>query len=405
MKFRNPQFALLWLGQIFCQLAERFLIFILVLLIYERTQSNAGVAYVGITFGIPAILLGAFAGVLVDIWDHKWTLFFVNFFRAVVMTFLFLLYPFHHSLSVLLIFAFATAILQQLFIPAETATIPQIVSSRSLVTANAIFISTFYAIGIIGMGLGSFLDPFFSSRHAYFGLIAAFFAISALFLFLMPYKAQHVQFQTRKNLLVELWEGFQFAFLEYRIRQLMIATLIISTVFSSLTILGIGFADKVLKIGAENFGYLAVIGGLGMFVGIVMLNFLKNKLSLFRLINIGFIGGGLSLLFFAGSPYFLSDVKVVVVFTALMVAGFFLAWIVIPIQTGLQQLTTHSFRGRVLGIQNMLLNFSLTLPVWWLGKLADQYGIQEIFLGLSVVVLLQGLIMIKQIPHLEKTVS
>jgi prepilin signal peptidase PulO-like enzyme (type II secretory pathway) len=52
----------------------------------------------------------------------------------------------------------------------------------------------------------------------------------------------------------------------------------------------------------------------------------------------------------------------------------------------------------------MLLNFSLTLPVWWLGRLADQFGIQEIFLGLSIVVLLQGIIMIKQIPHLEKTV-
>ena len=67
----NGGFLMLWLGQLFSQLADRVFIYVLMIIAYSLTRSNLGVAVPLLSFGIPSLLFGSFAGVFADRMDRK----------------------------------------------------------------------------------------------------------------------------------------------------------------------------------------------------------------------------------------------------------------------------------------------------------------------------------------------
>ena len=69
--FSNLGFMLLWLGQLTSQLADRIFVYVLMIIIYQQTRSNLGVSLPLLAFGIPSVLVGPWAGVLVDRLDRK----------------------------------------------------------------------------------------------------------------------------------------------------------------------------------------------------------------------------------------------------------------------------------------------------------------------------------------------
>jgi predicted MFS family arabinose efflux permease len=136
--------------------------------------------------------------------------------------------------------------------------------------------------------------------------------------------------------------------------------------------------DSVLGWEPERFGYLALVGGVGMGFGMIFVNQLYLEHRLNKIVSWGFALAGAGLIFFAMGPY------TIVHFFGLLFAGFGSAFVFVPIQTILQSQTPLELQGRILAIQNMILNFSLTLPILILGKVADQYGIFRVFFGLGV---------------------
>lgn len=73
---RNPKFLVLWLGQIFSQLADKIYLVLMIALIASHFQTadqsiSAWVSAIMIAFTVPAILFGSVAGVYVDRWSKK----------------------------------------------------------------------------------------------------------------------------------------------------------------------------------------------------------------------------------------------------------------------------------------------------------------------------------------------
>jgi len=66
-------------------------------------------------------------------------------------------------------------------------------------------------------------------------------------------------------------------------------------------------------------------------------------------------------------------------------------YITSSIQTILQHKVPRQIRGRVFGVQNMLVNSAFTLPVVVFGFIADLWGILFAISILGVLVLLTGL--------------
>ena len=67
----NPGFLNLWINQILVQLSYNSLNFALIIWVFKLTDSNTAVSALLFAIYLPAVILGLFTGVLVDIIDRK----------------------------------------------------------------------------------------------------------------------------------------------------------------------------------------------------------------------------------------------------------------------------------------------------------------------------------------------
>src|SRR5437879_2955365 len=74
----EKSFVYLLTSEIFTQLAVNIFNFFLILVVFEQTHSNTAVSGIVLSFTIPAIIFGSFAGAYVDRWDKKTVLIVSN---------------------------------------------------------------------------------------------------------------------------------------------------------------------------------------------------------------------------------------------------------------------------------------------------------------------------------------
>ena len=379
---KNRDFLLLWLSQICSQSAERIFLFVVILITYLHTHSNLGTTVPALGFGIPAVLFGSMAGVYVDRHNKRQILMKVNYIRACLMLIVLFVFPFFaRSLWAIFAGSFAMSFFSQLFIPGETTLIARVVTDRDLVKANSIFIGTFFGIGVVVFALASRFSDLVS--------VETMFLAGAVALILSAAALRSMSYQEAPRLVnpdisawwIEYRDGLEYAWSNRKLRLTLLSSLLITTIFSAITVMGISFTDQVLHWPAEKFGYLALIGGAGMFLGMVFVSRINETYPLTQLMRWGFFLAGAGLLVFAWLP--LLPVRLL----GLALSGYGSAFVFVPIQTLLQSGTPAALQARVLALQNMILNFSLTLPIFLLGKAADHLGVANIFGALGVLAL------------------
>ncbi len=87
---KNTNFLALWGGQVFCQLADKVYLVLMIALINSQFQSEGSsisgwVSALMMTFTIPAVLFGSIAGVFVDRWAKKQVLVSSNIWRGILV--------------------------------------------------------------------------------------------------------------------------------------------------------------------------------------------------------------------------------------------------------------------------------------------------------------------------------
>ena len=146
--------------------------------------------------------------------------------------------------------------------------------------------------------------------------------------------------------------------------------------------LAIQFAEKYIGIGAKNFGFLVIFAGAGMFFGMWALGRLSHYFKKSHIVVAGFVLTGICLIL-------LSQTKNL--YLALLycfILGFGNILINATVQTIIAHKTPRPLRGRVFGIQNMLINFAFTVPVVLFGMIADFIGLDTAIFALGIVVLM-----------------
>ncbi|MFH0886954.1 MAG: MFS transporter, partial [bacterium] len=353
----------LWIGQLFSQLADRVFIYLLVIVAYNITQKNIGVSVPMLAFGIPSVLFGSLAGVLVDWWSRKNILFISNILRGSLI--LLMLLPFMQS-SLLLIFivSFLIYTVSQVFAPAEASAIPDIVNKRDLIVANSLFMGTWMFSAVIGFGIGAPLAAFFGESNTFI-IAALLYFISAIFVFFVPLVHRERYEKPSFNVVFkDFLAGFEFIRRNVIISFSLLKLFIVTSALAIVSVLSISFAQEYLGLEAVNFGYLVVFAGLGMILGISLLGLIHMILSKGSISIFGFILLGLMLICLAYTR------NMQLAFTFAFFLGFGNAMITATIQTILQENIPRQMRGRVFGIQNMLINSAFTLPVVLFGGLA-----------------------------------
>lgn len=373
--FADRDFLFLWLVSIVHNLGEKLFFVFLIFLADRANHSNSLVSAISIASAVPAILFGSLAGVFVDRFPLKHSMVVSSLARALFV----LALPFAGSMIwPLLGFAFGFGFLTRFFDPAFMKAVPTVVPKRHLMAANSVFMTTMVAALIGSFALAGPLWKWATYQNAHL-VVVGLYAVAALAASFIRFPAIAAQEARQPNFWAE-WR-FAFSYLKRHPRLLKAYTMTMTLFgsFAALNVIAKGFTFTAL--GTESptdFTNILAFAGLGMVVGALAVGRWGWHVPKPILVRAGFTLGGLALLALAvvglNVPLIGVDRAWNVVFALATLVGVGGACIEIPISTFVQEGVAEEVRGRIFGVQAMLMNLASTLPMAIAGPLADLWG-------------------------------
>src|SRR5258706_3913867 len=305
---RTRAFLAVWAAQILSQTAANAVTSALIILVAELTHSNTSSSFLILLAIIPAVLFGIGAGVLVDRTDRRFVLVLTNALRGVAVLPLLVAGT---SLTTAYVVNFLVAAVTIFFVPAESATIPGIVRRRDLLVANSLFTFTFNGSFLLGFII---LAPIAVSLYGFdflWSVIAAMFGVSSLLCATLPkspppQKAAHlISAELAERAFTETRQGISEAFHYLRATPLvtwaMVYIALTYTLIAMAGALAPGFVREVLKLGERNVLVLVAPAGIGVVLGLGLLNVIGSRITRANAIGTGLLVVGLALLALAAA--------------------------------------------------------------------------------------------------------
>ncbi len=409
---KNRNFLALWLAQVLSLTALNGSFFLQLILIEQATGSSAHLGAVIISFSLPAVLLSALAGLIVDRVSKKTILVASNGLRIITGAALALLAALLLTnkvnealfLTTIYVLVFVTSAIGQFFAPAEGSMIPLLVRSENLLPANSLFTITFTAAQILGMVILAPLGVKLIGLVPALWVAVAAYVVATLLVALLPRDATHRESIGGVSALRRAWnevrEGWQFAISHRAIFVALLQLSLVSALTMIMAMLAPGYAARVLGLQAEDATYVFAPAGVGMLFASILVGRFGHRVSREILASAGMMGmalavaglawaGNGSLIFgkplFVGHPeLFVSTSAWVMIFS--LIIGMTMATVNIPAQTIVQERSSDAVRGRVLAVQFTLANLVAIPPMLFLGNLADIYGIPTVTLVIGLVI-------------------
>jgi MFS family permease len=411
---RNGNFVKLWMAQLVSQTAQNGLMFTLLVLIAERSESGVVGSVLVLSFMLPAVVLSLVAGVLVDRWPKRTVLIATNLIRVVIC----LAYiGSDHYISALIVLTLVFSSVSQFFGPAESSTIPMLVSRRQLISANGLFQLTLTGSQFMGMVILSPLLLKLGGGDLYFSGAAVLYLLATGLVALLPASSEPPRVVARLNssaLIRSVMDDVSRSLRLIRGDPLSKLALVQLTISSSLSMLfGLlvpRFVVDVLDVSPDNAVFVFAPVGLGAVLGLSSLAWFTRTFTKSQVVTFGLFGAGCALLALGSlefvaraveqsragelideiqTPRFgtltLSVLVVLTMITAVPI-GFTYALINAPAQTIIHERAPAEMRGRYFGTQLMLANLASLVLLLIVGVLIDATSVIAVIFMYAPVV-------------------
>jgi len=408
----NRSFLFLWLSQIFSQFAANITLFLLGLIVYRNTGSNAAVSGLFMAFGIPSVVFGLLAGTAVDYIDKRVIILYSCIIRAVLVLGLLISSQYIGIVYVLL---FLNAIVTQFFVPAEATMIPKLVPISQLVSANSLFSFAYYgsvAIGFIAAGpMLRIMGP-----HGSLIFLAALYLVSWWISLQLPTATgdtklwKRIQSLSFRNVFWKVVHSLAEGIRYVRHSPVLFDAVFLLTgtqiIIAMLSTLGPGFADRILGIDVTD-ASLYIIGPVivGILLGGVWVGNRGYIYKPARLMNLGILGAGVVLGIISVTVYlkryvffdflFADGVIIPIIILLFFFLGVFNSLLDVPANSVLQKEAEGAMRGRVYGILGAFVGGVGILPVMIGGIFADFVGVGKVIMALSILIIGYGIFRIQ----------
>ncbi|MCK4882313.1 MAG: MFS transporter, partial [Candidatus Omnitrophica bacterium] len=162
----NRNFLRLWLAQVISQFGDRVHQMALVGLIAERTGgSTSNLAKLMAFTILPVFVIQPFAGVFIDRWDRKTTLFVCDIARGLLVLTIPFGFIYGEAILPIYIVVFLAFSFSRFYVPAKMSIIPDIVDKEHLITANSLVTTTGMIAAVLGLGLGGLMIEKLGARN------------------------------------------------------------------------------------------------------------------------------------------------------------------------------------------------------------------------------------------------
>jgi MFS family permease len=403
---QHRNFLRLWLAQLISQFGDRVHQLALVGLIAERTSGSAvDLAKIMAFTILPVFLIQPFAGVFVDRWDRRTTLFFCDLARGGLVILIPLIFFFWQSMVPIYVIVFLAFCFSRFYSPAKMSILPDLVGKDYLAMANSLVSTTGMVAFVLGCAVGGFLIDSLGSRTG-FMIDAATFFVSALFIFSIDVSkrlkvdktkllqtSREIAGPIRQSVSAELKEGLRYLMRNKEIRAIIGVLFTLLAAAGSVYVVLIVFVQESFNSVTRDLGVLAVCLGFGLFVGAVGYGKWGRTAAWEKTIFFCLLLGGAMLMLFAWVVHRHPDIWTAMALSFLM--GVVTGPAFIAANTVIHLVSEEGMRGKMFSALEIVIHFAF-LAAMFLSSVLSEFVPRVIILlavGLGVMVVgISGLI-------------
>jgi DHA3 family macrolide efflux protein-like MFS transporter len=375
-------FLLIWIGQVFSSVGSVAARFAIIWWIASLTGSATALATAAIMDQAPAVLLGTFAGALVDRWDRKRMLIVSDTLMALAALVLAALFwtgriQVWHVFAVMLfrsvVFAF--------YSPAMGVVTTLLVPERHLTRVAGMNQMLQGGTNIIGPVLGALLLAWLPLHGIMLvDVVTAAIAVAPLLFVAVPRPAASAR---KQSVLADVRDGARYVRawpgLVIALSAAVLANFLISPTFSLMPLL----VKDHFGGGAVQLSWMESAMGVGIILGGLALSVwggFKKKVQT-MLVGVASTGAGILLIGLAPQPAIYAAVA------GMFITGLSLAFVNGPMFALLQSAVATEMQGRVFGLVGTLSGIAAPLGLAVAGPVADVIGIQPMYVICSAAFL------------------
>jgi MFS family permease len=397
---RYTAFRNIWFAQLAAQLADKFLLFSLIILAYHISGGSTSVAVTLLTYTVPAVLLAPPAGVIADRMNRKQIMMWCNFGRAATVALIpiaALVPSLSNDFLHLLLITFIFSAVGQLFGPAEASVIPTILPRSALITANSMSLLTMVLTLVVGGALAPIVSRIDLYAPYWFAVVLLVVAGTLIFASEIPKLERHTESPVEESrsrfriMLADLKEGLDAIRasrgLLLAFGQVTIAVLVLFMLFT----LAPAYVSKVIGIAAQDTYVILGPATAGAILSAVLLGQFVRNIERSRLLAASLVANGVTMLALAAVPEAMarfSDLQVhnrITGATFSFLIGVEFGAILIPAITYLMEATSDHIRGRIFALLFMVINGVTAIPVLVAAALADAIGTAHVIGGMGAL--------------------
>lgn len=379
--FRNTRFRLMWSAQLVSTIGDSLVDIAAAILVYRVTGSALAVGLVLMATAAPALLVGLFAGVVVDRYDRKRIMVICDLLRGVFV----LAIPFLISLGIgwLYVAVAVVSAIGTFFNPAHGSVLPEIASDEELAAANSMLAISGFGSTAVGFAAGGLIAAAANIDWAFYFNAATFFVSAAIISRIEIPKLEVDESTKAETVLLNLKAGFSYLWSSDILRSFLLVSAGIAVTFGLHNALLLPFAVEALGASEFVFGLQEGLTSVAFVIGSLFMASRADRLRAGQWLTIAFIGMGV-----VGVLYSLAH-NIPWAIVLIMVSGFFNAPSSIAGRLIIQRQTTREVRGRVSSTFSVASNVFFLVGMVLVG-LADFFDIRLVYLVAAVATLAIG---------------
>lgn len=376
----NPQFRLLFFGNIFSFLGMQMQVIARGYLAYDLTGRNSALGGVMLAFGLPQLVLSLWGGVVADRLPKRHVLMVAQLVVAANSAWMATMIATGHIEYWMLIVAGVVQGAGFAFIgPARQAFITDLVSREHVSNAVVLQQLSMNSTRVIGPSLaGAFIAVAFIGTAGVYYMTTVGFVIAILAMFRLPIGRPQPRTSERSPA-ADLIDGVKYVTARRNIGLLILASFAVVMIGFPYQSFLPSLARSVYGVHAGGLGTLSSVGAIGAVVATIAVATMSERRASF-VQPIAGVGFGISLVALGAAPGFGFGLLAMV-----FVGGLAAAFQTLN-NSLVMGMTDHEYHGRVQAM-NMLSWSLFGLAALPLGILADHIGLREtmVFMGLFCV--------------------
>jgi len=386
----NRNFRLLWTGGVVSFFGDWFNTIALYAIVERLTGSPLALGFVFITKMLPMGLASPIAGLIADRVNRRKLMIWADLLRAVIVLG-FLLVRTAADLPLLYTLTAVQVIIGAAFLPARSASIPNITSPQELVTANALMAATWSSILALGAALGGFATDLLG-EHAVFVIDSVTYVCSAVLLYfaVIPQSTDVVD-RTRslvKQAYEDVLEGWHYMWRFPRVGRIALAKATQALAGGGLVFMLTLLGSSIMPAApAVAIGILFSARGLGTGIGpILARRIFQNEDRWVAVLGFCIAFTGLFYLAVGVSPW--TSLVVLGLLVGIGHAASGATWVLSNVM--LQKRAIDRYRGRVFATEWLTWTAVSTLSIFTASVLLQSFGLElrtafKVLAGLEIL--------------------